>query len=137
MSLIQTTSEMSWVEVQFLKHGNVALPLSIIYQWLNLTLAVDVLCQCRQTLKWTYCFAFYLARNNMTELFEDNQADLEMAVESLSELCEKPIQAEEISKLKQLVLDKTVYVKSRRETVLEDTAKGLQEGRWEFSVSFA
>ena len=25
------------------------------------------------TLKWTYCMVYYLERNNMTELFEDNQ----------------------------------------------------------------
>ncbi|KLU91835.1 hypothetical protein MAPG_10784 [Magnaporthiopsis poae ATCC 64411] len=32
------------------------------------------------TLKWTYAFAYYLTRNNLTEIFEDNQKDLEMAV---------------------------------------------------------
>ena len=40
----------------------------------------------------------------------------------------------EISELRQAVLDKTVYVKQRREILLEDTAKGLQEGRWAFFV---
>ncbi|KAI2653524.1 E3 ubiquitin-protein ligase arih1 [Labeo rohita] len=37
---------MSWIEVQFLKK------------------AVDVLCQCRSTLMFTYVFAFYLKKNN-------------------------------------------------------------------------
>ncbi|CAG8499093.1 10955_t:CDS:2 [Acaulospora colombiana] len=116
MEEMQQTSDLSWIEVQFLKK------------------AVDILVQCRMTLKWTYAFAFYLARNNQTEIFEDNQRDLEMAVELLSELLEKPIEAEKIAELKQQVLDKTVYVASRREVVLEDTAKGLLEGRWEFQV---
>jgi ariadne-1 len=60
---------MSWIEVQFLETASKALQ------------------QCRQTLKWTYAFAYYLARNNQTEIFEDNQKDLEMAVENLSEVC--------------------------------------------------
>ena len=43
---------MSYIEVQFLKK------------------AVDVLCQCRQTLMYTYVFAFYLKRNNQSIIFE-------------------------------------------------------------------
>ncbi|KAF9181745.1 hypothetical protein BGZ50_005345 [Haplosporangium sp. Z 11] len=114
MEEMQLTSDLSWIEVQFLKK------------------AVDVLTSCRMTLEWTYAFAFYLVKNNMTELFEDNQRDLEVAVEALSELLEKPIEREKIAELRQQVLDKTVYVAGRREILLEDTAKGLGEGRWEF-----
>ena len=43
---------MSWIEVQFLK------------------MAVDVLCSCRQTLMYTYVFAFYLLKNNQSIIFE-------------------------------------------------------------------
>lgn len=43
---------MSWIEVQFLKK------------------AVDVLCLCRQTLMYTYVFAFYLKKNNQSIIFE-------------------------------------------------------------------
>lgn len=43
---------MSWIEVQFLKK------------------AVDVLRQCRQTLMYTYAFAFYLKKNNHSIIFE-------------------------------------------------------------------
>ncbi|KAI9020516.1 hypothetical protein DFJ74DRAFT_673498 [Hyaloraphidium curvatum] len=114
MEEIQGSSELSWIEVQFLKRG------------------VEVVVQCRNTMKWTYAFAYYLVRNNATELFEDNQRDLEMAVEQLSELLEKPIEADKIAELRQQVLDKTVYCASRREIVLEDTAKGLLEGRWSY-----
>ena len=55
MDEMQLTSDLTWIEVQFLKK------------------AADTLTECRMTLKWTYAMAFYLARNNMTELFEDNQ----------------------------------------------------------------
>jgi ariadne-1 len=116
MELVQQSSELSWIEVQFLKK------------------AVEVLLAARGTLKWTYCFAYYLERNNQTELFEDNQRDLEMAVEQLSELLEKPIVPEEIQALKQDVMNKSVYVTSRLEVLLEDTCKGLKEGRWTYNV---
>jgi len=46
---------MTWIEVQFLKK------------------AVDVLCQCRQTLMYTYVFAFFLKRNNQSIIFEVSQ----------------------------------------------------------------
>ncbi|CAG8635575.1 28801_t:CDS:2, partial [Dentiscutata erythropus] len=119
MEEMQQTSNLSWIEVQFLKK------------------AVDILVQCRMTLKWTYAFAFYLSRNNQTEIFEDNQRDLEMAVEQLSELLEKPIEPEKIGELKEQVLNKTVYVSDRREVLLVDTAKGLLEERWEYQVDIA
>ena len=43
---------MSWIEVQFLKK------------------AVDILCECRRTLMFTYVFAYYLKKNNPSEIFE-------------------------------------------------------------------
>lgn len=107
MSMLQNASTMSWIEVQFLNQAS------------------TVLQQCRQTLKWTYAFAFYLERNNLTYIFEDNQKDLEMAVEQLSELFEKP--ADQLSTSKNEMMDKTAYVNNRRVILLEDTAKGLQE----------
>ncbi len=47
MVQLQTASGMSWIEVQYLNSASQALQ------------------TCRQTLKWTYAFAFYLARNNL------------------------------------------------------------------------
>ncbi|KAK9469561.1 hypothetical protein V1512DRAFT_218752 [Lipomyces arxii] len=114
MAQLQSTSGLSWIEVQYLAQASA------------------VLQQCRQTLKWTYAFAFYLQQSNETSLFEDNQRDLEMAVELLSELFEKPIQ--ELSEIKVLVMDKTAYVNNRRQILLEDTAKGLRDGRWRYQV---
>ncbi|KAL1925647.1 uncharacterized protein VTP21DRAFT_530 [Calcarisporiella thermophila] len=116
MEEMQLTSDLSWIEVQFLRK------------------AVDVLLEARMTLKWTYAFAFYLAKDNMTELFEDNQRDLELATEQLSELLEQPIDRERIIELKQSVLDKATYVSARREVMLGDTAQGLIENRWKFIV---
>jgi ariadne-1 len=114
MEEMQQSSELSWIEVQFLRK------------------AVEVLLQSRMTLKWTYAFAFYLTKANATDLFEDNQRDLEMVVEQLSELLEKPIEPEKIAELKQQVLDKSVYVASRREVLLTATAVDLMENKWAY-----
>lgn len=114
MTSLQSQSNMSWIEVQFLDTASKALQ------------------ACRQTLKWTYAFAFYLARNNMTEIFEDNQKDLEMAVENLSQMFEKPVN--ELGGLKVEILDKTTYCNRRREILLSDTAENLKKGM--FSTLF-
>lgn len=55
MEEMQITSELTWIEVQFMKK------------------AVDEVFKCRMTLKWTYAMAYYLEQGNMKELFEDNQ----------------------------------------------------------------
>jgi ariadne-1 len=115
MTMLQSTSGMSWIEVQYLNQASA------------------VLQECRQTLKWTYAFAFYLERNNNTYIFEDNQKDLEMAVEQLSELFEKP--PDQLAQSKKEMMDKTAYVKSRRGILLEDTAVGLKNERYVFFFS--
>lgn len=55
MEDVQRASALSWIEVQFLAK------------------AVETLGKCRTVLKWTYAMAFYLAKNNQTQMFEDNQ----------------------------------------------------------------
>ncbi|KAK7950904.1 E3 ubiquitin-protein ligase [Apiospora aurea] len=110
MVQLQSASGMSWIEVQYLNSASQALQ------------------TCRQTLKWTYAFAFYLARNNLTEIFEDNQKDLELAVENLSEMFEKPIAELADSKLKVDIMDKTAYCNKRRLILLQDTAENLANG---------
>lgn len=116
MEEMQITSALTWIEVQFMKK------------------AVEEVDKCRTTLKWTYAMAYYLGKGNEKDLFEDNQRDLEKAVEDLSELLESPIEAENIPTLRQQVTNKTVYVHKRNEIVLEDTALGFLEGRWKWNV---
>ncbi|KAF2807832.1 uncharacterized protein BDZ99DRAFT_535541 [Mytilinidion resinicola] len=108
MTQLQMQTGMSWIEVQFLDSASQALQ------------------QCRQTLKWTYAFAYYLARNNTTEMFEDNQKDLEMAVENLSEMFEKS--TDQLESLKVEMMDKTSYCSKRRIILLNDTAENLRKG---------
>lgn len=87
MDEMQLTSDLTWIEVQFLRK------------------AADTLTECRMTLKWTYCMAYYLQRDNMTVLFEDNQSDLERAVEELSGQLETPIDKQTIPAMRQKVTD--------------------------------
>ncbi|GJE90031.1 RING-5 domain-containing protein [Phanerochaete sordida] len=116
MEEMQMSSDLTWIEVQFMKK------------------AADEVFKCRMTLKWTYAMAYYLDSGNQKELYEDNQRDLERAVEELSELIEQPLDPEVVPSLRQKVTDKTVYVQKRNEIVLEDTAKGFLEGRWSWNV---
>jgi len=114
MTQLQTNSGMSWIEVQFISNAS------------------QTLQQCRQTLKWTYAFAYYLARTNKTMMFEDNQKDLEMAVENLSHLFELP--TEDLGKKKIEMLDRTTYCNKRREMLLGTTADELALGGWEWNT---
>lgn len=106
---------MSWIEVQFLKK------------------AVDVLCQCRQTLMYTYVFAYYLLKNNQSIIFEDNQRDLESATEKLSEYLERDITSDNIIDIKQRVQDKYRYCESRRKVLLQHVQEGYDKDMWEYT----
>ena len=104
MEEMQSQTEFSWIQVQYLSN------------------AVKVLLKARHTLMWTYAAAYYLNREeNATKIFEDNQTDLEVAVETLSELLEIVITVENAAKIRQQVLDKTEYVNKRREIILADS----------------
>ncbi|KAF8778156.1 E3 ubiquitin-protein ligase ariadne-1 like protein [Argiope bruennichi] len=81
----------SWNETQFLKK------------------AVRILCECRQTLMYTYVFAYYLTKTNDSAIFEANQHDLQNAVEKLSEYLERDINVANVFSLKQKVQDKSIY----------------------------
>ncbi|WVR00240.1 hypothetical protein IAU59_007382 [Kwoniella sp. CBS 9459] len=117
MEQMQNSGNLSWIEVQFAKQ------------------AVDAVIKARITLKWSYCMAFYLKRNNMTELFEDNQRDLERAVENLGYLLEQNIiDTDSIAKLRSDITNQAAYVQKRHDILMDDTLKGYLERRWEFSI---
>ncbi|XP_062554834.1 E3 ubiquitin-protein ligase ariadne-1 [Armigeres subalbatus] len=106
---------MSWIEVQFLKK------------------AVDILCQCRQTLMCTYVFAYYLRKNNQSLIFEDNQKDLETATEKLSEYLERDITSENLADIKQKVQDKYRYCEKRRKVLLDHVHEGYEKDWWDYT----
>jgi len=106
---------MSWIEVQFLKKS------------------LDILCECRRTLMYTYVFAYYLRKNNQSAIFEDNQRDLESATEHLSEYLERDISAENLVDIKQKVQDKYRYCDSRRKVLLAHVHEGYEKEWWEYT----
>uniref|UniRef100_A0A1L8DSV2 RBR-type E3 ubiquitin transferase n=1 Tax=Nyssomyia neivai TaxID=330878 RepID=A0A1L8DSV2_9DIPT len=106
---------MSWIEVQFLKK------------------AVDILCQCRQTLMYTYVFAYYLRKNNQSLIFEENQKDLESATEKLSEYLERDITSENLADIKQKVQDKYRYCEKRRKVLLDHVHEGYEKDWWDYT----
>ncbi|XP_055347495.1 E3 ubiquitin-protein ligase arih1-like [Paramacrobiotus metropolitanus] len=106
---------MSWIEVQFLQK------------------AVNILQQCRQTLMYTYVFAFYLQKNNQQIMFEDNQHDLENATETLSGYLERDITGQNAVEIKQKVQDKASYCEIRRRALVDHVHEGYDKDWWEFS----
>ena len=64
----------------------------------------------------------------MTELFEDNQRDLEQATESLSELLEhRQIEPQSLNQLRQDITNQSAYVQKRHDILLDDTLRGYLE----------
>lgn len=113
---VQIASGLSWIQATFMKD------------------AVDELSKCRITLKWSYAMAFYVQSDNMKQILEDVQADLEKAVEALSQMLEEDVTEKTVHSLRQRMLDKTVYVQRRHEALLDYVCTGLQEERWRWTV---
>ncbi len=71
--LQEQNSDTVWTDVEFLKAAN------------------KQLVECRNVLKYSYAFAYYLADGDKKTRFEYHQEMLERFTENLSELSEKPI----------------------------------------------
>lgn len=115
MKELQVLYDMSNLEVDFLKK------------------AVDVLCHCRQTLMYSYVFAFYLKSNNQSEIFSANQIDLQNATEILSRYLEQEITDDDLISLKLKIKDQSRYCENRRLTLLKHVNEGHDHDWWEFS----
>jgi len=115
---------MSWIEVQFLKKS------------------LDILCECRRTLMFSFVFAYYLNQNNHlfvnnhSTIFEDNQKDLQTATEELSGYFGREFSAETLVKMKIKVQDQYRYCDSRRKILLAYVQEGYDKDWWDFTESF-
>lgn len=145
---------MSWIEVWNISKPHKIIANFSIYSPVQvqfLKKAVDILCQCRQTLMCTYVFAYYLKKNNQSMIFEDNQKDLESATEKLSEYLERDITSENLADIKQKVQDKYRcvewvcnqaavcdnvppfrYCEKRRKVLLDHVHEGYDKEWWEY-----
>ncbi len=115
MVQMQDKFNMAWVEVQFMEQ------------------AVDVLCSCRQTLMYTYVFAFYNQNTQQLMIFEDNQKDLQKAVEMLSEYLEQEIDREEDQNFQTKVLHLSNYCQNRRKVLIDHILEGNEKEWWKYS----
>ncbi|EGT49648.1 hypothetical protein CAEBREN_10795 [Caenorhabditis brenneri] len=95
--------------------------------------AVDTLVKCRNTMMFSYVFAYFLKRDNNSLIFEANQRDLEKATEELSGFLERDLEKQDYTKLKQMVNDKSSYVDKRRDVLLKHLRDGEEMGVWEFN----
>jgi len=111
MKYLQDKENMTWSEVQFLQK------------------AFETLRECRRVLMHTYIFAFYIQKNNHIEMFENNQRDLEIAVEKLCENLERQDLASMDSQdMKVKVQDITRYCASRNKALLDHVDEGFERG---------
>lgn len=116
MSEIVKERGFSWYEVAYLKR------------------AVDTLQSCRQTLSYTYVFAYYVERNNQSLIFEDNQNDLHRAVEDLSGYLKNDMENESIEDAKRKILTDCLYCENRRNILVEHVQEGNEKNWWTFET---
>ncbi|KAI5961415.1 uncharacterized protein KGF55_004038 [Candida pseudojiufengensis] len=92
----------------------------------------------RKTLKWTYCFAFYLNKSNFSQIFETNQDFLNKTVEDLSEIFEKIIAINKPNKVgtilenKIKIINLAELVNQRRKTLIKSAEENLKDGLLSF-----
>lgn len=68
---------------------------------------MEILCESRKQLMFTYIFAYYIEDHNQKTIFEDNQCDLEIATEALSQYLERNITEDNIQEITINVMDKS------------------------------
>lgn len=69
--------------------------------------AIEILCESRKQLIFTYIFAYYVKQHNQKVIFEVNQNDLEVATEALSQYMEQDLPKDGIENLKYNVIHKS------------------------------
>ncbi|CAF3679555.1 unnamed protein product [Adineta steineri] len=95
--------------------------------------AFEILLKCRQILTYTYPFAYYLTKNNQSDVFEQNQADLEQACEHLSEFLEKDITSETIfNDIKRKIVEQYQYCDARQSVLLKHVKEGYTNDYWQY-----
>ena len=79
--------------------------------------AVDSLCHCRQTLQYTYAFAFYLKKNNQTYIFEVKTTPLLWLCDWLIDPCWFPLELSDFYWFLSLSFHIMVYSRTIRVTL--------------------
>lgn len=115
---VSGSHDLSWIDVQFLHD------------------AIRALTNGRKTLKWTYCFAFYLEVTNFSTIFESLQDFLNKTVEDLSKIFEdinskknnsSDKSYETIAKYKPEIIKLSNLVIKRQKLLIEFAQSGLKQ----------
>ncbi|CAI5757245.1 unnamed protein product [Candida verbasci] len=115
-------NNLSWIDIEFLPE------------------AMRSLQNGRKTLKWTYCFAFYLASSNFSQIFETNQDYLNKSVEDLSEVFEKIMDKKNddkvgtILKNKIKIINLSELILRRQKTLIKSAEENLLNGLLKFEI---
>lgn len=96
--------------------------------------AVDVLCDCRQTLTFTYVFAYYVKKNKQTDIFENHQKGLEDAIENLSSSLETEISHETFQIMRNRILEQCEYCEARKKLLLDHVHDGNERDWWQYNI---
>ncbi|ODV77871.1 uncharacterized protein CANTADRAFT_96545 [Suhomyces tanzawaensis NRRL Y-17324] len=120
-----SVTSLAWSDIQFLPD------------------AIRALSNGRKTLKWTYCFAYYLMDSNFQEIFESNQDYLNRTVEDLSEIFEKITTTSTkgdsdivklIMKNKTKIINLSNTISLRQKTLIDGAYHNLKEGLMKFDA---
>ena len=96
--------------------------------------ALSTLEDCRIVLMHTYIYAFYVKKNNHLEIFEDNQRDLEIAVEKLCSYLEQEDHCMDIMYMKNYIQDLTKYCSQRKQVLIDHVEDGnAMISIWEYN----
>ena len=113
MNYMQEKASMSFAETQFMER------------------ALQTLGECRRVLMHTYIFAYYIKKNNHLEMFENNQRDLEIAVEKLcAHLEQEDHSSMDTEDIKQRVQDLTRYCDRRKQVLIDHVTEGFENGNF-------
>ena len=92
-------------------------------------IALETLKECRHVLMNTYIFAYYVKRNYQVDIFEENQHDLEIAVEKLCSMFEQEDHSTmDVEYIKTKVQDLTRYCNKRRQALIDHVEEGTDKG---------
>lgn len=134
------------VDIQRIRSSSMILDEGFSYQSTSfLSRAVNTLCQCRNTLMYTYIFGFYTADSNQREIFINNHKNLEDAVELLSRALYDEYrfiesgnpegkQKLECGQFREFINSSANYLSERRQLLLKHVREGYVKKIWQFKI---
>lgn len=103
-------------------------------QWVKLDFvseAVEMLLQCRRTLMHSYIFSYLMTTiDNQMFIFEENLKYLESCTERLSSILEHEVDATNVTKMKEKIIDKSEMCKKRRRELIDHIIEGSDKNWW-------